>query len=116
MSDNQLHILQHALGLDEYGRGSMYRNHYVTDAEGDPDCETLRKAGLMKGWGAREIFGGGRMYSVTDKGKDAVIELSPPAPKLTRSQKRYQRWLNADCGMSFGEWLKLGIGTRRCSS
>lgn len=27
-------------------------------------------------------------------------------PKLTRSQRRYLDFLNADCGASFGEWLR----------
>lgn len=25
-----MHILQHALGLDQYGRGREYRNHFCT--------------------------------------------------------------------------------------
>lgn len=29
-----------------------------------------------------------------------------PVPKPTRSQRRYMRFLEADCGATFGEWLK----------
>ena len=49
MTPEQLHILQHSLGLDEYGRGTMYRNHFVT-GEGSldhPHCVALVEAGLM---------------------------------------------------------------------
>ena len=28
MTLNQLHILQHSLGRDQYGHGTDYRNHY----------------------------------------------------------------------------------------
>lgn len=28
-----LHILQHSLGLDQYGRGRQYRNHFATTPE-----------------------------------------------------------------------------------
>ena len=28
--DSKLHILQHSLGLDKYGDGNQYRNHFVT--------------------------------------------------------------------------------------
>ena len=43
---------------------------------------------------------------VTEAGKQAVRDESPPPPKLTRSQKRYRRFLNADTGRPFREWLK----------
>lgn len=33
-------------------------------------------------------------------------EASPRPPKLTRSQMRYQRFLDADSGVSFREWLR----------
>lgn len=28
LTSEQLHVLQHALGLDKYGQGEMYRNHF----------------------------------------------------------------------------------------
>lgn len=52
------------------------------------------------------------MFTVTDKGKTAIKELSPAPPKLTPGQKRYLRWLNSDCGLSFGEWLKAATISR----
>lgn len=44
--------------------------------------------------------------TVTEAGKAAMLEQSPKPPKLTRGQKRYRRFLDADTGESFGEWLK----------
>jgi hypothetical protein len=103
MSREQLHILQHALGLDEYGRGTMYRNHYVG---GEDECRPLVAMGYMIERPASELTGGDPLFHVTESGKAAVSEHSPKPPQLTRAQKRYRRFLTADCGLSFGEWLK----------
>ena len=104
----RLEILQHALGVDQYGRGSQCRSHFVT-GEGStdhPDCMALFEAGMMtRRAGATLPFGGDDLFHVTDAGRAFVAEHSPAPPKLTRSQLRYQRWLDADCNMSFGEWL-----------
>ena len=40
-----------------------------------------------------------------------AAKLSPP--KLTRGQLRYRRYLNADSGMSFKDWLKAETQRRR---
>lgn len=102
-----LSVLQHALGLDEYGRGSMYRNHFVT-GEGSSDwpfCLDAVARGLMS---RREssLCGGDSLFIVTDAGKQFAGTESPPPPKLSRSQQRYARYLDADSGLSFGDWLK----------
>ena len=34
--------------------------------------------------------------------------LNQNLPRQTRSQRRYQAWLDADSGMKFGDWLKNG--------
>lgn len=57
------------------------------------------------------LSGGDSVFFVTPNGIDFVAlnsPVRPPAPKLTRSQKRYQAWLDADCGLSFAEWLGVG--------
>lgn len=48
MSPAQLHILQHALGLDSYGQGTFYRNRYVLGpgCDGWDDCKALEAAAL----------------------------------------------------------------------
>jgi hypothetical protein len=100
-------ILQHSLGLDEYGRGSGYRNHFVT-GPGCADfatCRALTDRGLMEDHGTGPLYGGNHCFTVTSAGLAFVREHSPKPPKLTRSQRRYRDFLDADCGLSFGEWL-----------
>lgn len=107
-----LHILQHALGLDDYGQGNAYRNHFVAspDTEDWAICTAHVEAGHMVQHEPRELFGGYDCYCfvVTDAGREYVLEHSPRPPKLTRSQRRYREFLHADTGMSFGEWLRGG--------
>ena len=44
-----LHILRHSLGLDMYGLGVSYRNHYCSRPTCDsyPICQQLVERGLM---------------------------------------------------------------------
>lgn len=113
-----LHILQHALGLDRYGQGESYRNHFVT-GEGSTDfsgCLSLVDAGLMTRTPGNAITGGDDLFRVTPRGADFVALQSPAPPvpkKLTRSQQRYQEWLDADPGYSFAEWLGVARNERR---
>lgn len=106
--EKKLHILQHSLGLDEFGQGQQYRNHFVT-GEGSKDfaaCKEMVADGFMTE--RADPFGGGDIvFNVTTKGIDYVKINSPTHPKLTRGQKRYQDWLNEDGNMKFGEWLRL---------
>lgn len=104
MTPAQLHTLQHALGVDQYGKGDMFRNHYVG---GETECRPLVALGMMTEHPASELTGGDPWFRVTDAGKTAVRDLSPIPPKLTRSQRRYREFLDADCGLTFGEWMKL---------
>jgi len=104
----QLHILQHSLGVDQYGRGSQYRSHFVTGAESDDhaDCMALFEAGLMRRRANVEMYGGMDAFFVTDEGRAFVAANSPPPPKLTRGQRRYQAWLDADCNLSFIDYCR----------
>lgn len=107
---DSLHILQHALGLDRYGQGSAYRRHFVT-GPGSVDfdaCIALVDAGLMTRTTASPLSGGDDVFLVTDAGRQHVQDTSPKPPPQTREQKRYTRYLEADCGLSFGEWLRRG--------
>lgn len=99
-----LEILQHALGLDQYGRGSAYRNHFCAGENDEPDCLALVALGYMAEHKRTELY---PYYncSVTAEGRAAIRELSPAPPKRTRSQQRYDAYLNADTGYSFKEWL-----------
>lgn len=113
--DPLLHLLQHALGLDDYGRGTMYRNHFVIGQHGR-DWDLLNKAvadGLAARHDPREIFGGDYCFTVTDTGKKWVRENSPVPPKLSRAQKTFQEFMDEDGGETFGEWLKRREARRK---
>jgi hypothetical protein len=104
MTPEQLHILQHALGVDEYGLGEQYRNYYVG---GDEECRPLVDMGYMIECKPRSISGGDVWFIVTKEGKKAVKDESPKPTKLTRSQMRYREYLDADgcLGDTFREYL-----------
>jgi hypothetical protein len=111
--DPDLHILQHALGLDDYGQGSAYRNHFVASPSSAITwamCMAHVEAGRMVRHEPREMFGGEDCYCfvVTEPGRQYVREHSPRPPRvhLTRSQRRYREFLQSDSGLSFGEWLR----------
>jgi hypothetical protein len=109
MAPDLLHILQHSLGLDQYGRGTRYRNYFST-GEGSadfPKCSKLVEFGYMTDRGPIVMNGGDHIFHVTPAGIDYVSKNSPKPPKLTRAQKRYQDFLKADCGWPFGYWLRF---------
>lgn len=109
MEASHLHILQHSLGLDQYGRGSYYRNHFVTGPGSDDhaDCVALVSLGLMSRRSGNQLSGGDDVFTVTVEGKAAVRVHSPHPPVLTRSQQRYQDYLDADSSLAFIDWLKM---------
>lgn len=108
MRSDLLHILQHSLGVDQYGRGTQYRNRFITGPGSTdfPKCQELVELGLMKDHGPHPLCREDHLFTVTDEGKTAMHMNSPAAPKLSASQQRYQRFLDADSGMSFEDWLK----------
>lgn len=113
MTAPQLQILQHALGVDEYGRfprgwTGYTRNHFCAGGADEDICRSLVALGYMKQHHTTEAF---PYYncSVTDEGKAAMRRESPTPPKLSRSKQRYRNYLDSgagDCGWTFGEWLK----------
>jgi hypothetical protein len=100
------HTLLHTLGL---GRrtGDAWRNHFVGST---PEIVELVAAGLMeKVNDGGPLSGGDPVFRATAAGKARAREIhAREYPKLTRSQSRYREWLNADSGIRFGEWLKMG--------
>jgi hypothetical protein len=112
MNATELQILQHSLGLDQYGQGKSYRSHFVTGPESKDfeTCRALCKRGFMRDFGPRESMGGMHLFNATEEGAIAVRRESPAPPKLTPSQLRYRRFLEADFGYSFIEWLKMQKG------
>lgn len=130
--DPSLHILQHALGLDDYGRDSRgripadveapYRNRFVTGWGCDNFglCMAHVEAGRMSKHGPSPMFGGGDSYCfcVTDAGLEFVRANSPRPPKMSRDKQRYLDWLKVSdaTGERFGEWLKRKTRERRDAS
>lgn len=125
MRDPSLHILQHALGLDDYGRDhrrggkhhpfDTYRNHYVLSRDCDSWdlCMAHVEAGRMVRHEPRELFGGDGHYcfTVTEAGRAFVRDHSPKKPKVSRAKERYLDWLEiADVNhdLTFGQFLKQG--------
>lgn len=107
MNPDLLHILQHSLGCDAYGRPTplgripnhddefgCYRNRYVTSPD-SPDglkCQTLVQQGFMIDYGPQPIAGGMHCYSVTHQGFRAMKDASPTPPRLTRGQRTYKAY------------------------
>lgn len=106
MTAEQLHVLQHSLGVDKYGLGSQYRNHYVGESQA---CRALVGLGYMIEMKPRSVSGGDIWFMVTNAGIKAMREESPKPPKVTRSQQRmmdYRDFADAyDC--SFKEFLQI---------
>lgn len=116
MTPAQLQILQHSLGVDQYGRTpkgyTPYTRNYFCAGKGDEStCRELVALGYMVQHERRADL----PYfncSVTGAGKKAMHAESPKALKLTRSQQRYRRFLDADSGMSFRDWIRYEKNSR----
>ena len=82
--NNKLDILQHSLGLDQYGKGRSYRNHFCTSPGAEDSdhetCMALVANGLMRRRKGSEISGGDDIFSVTPEGITYVAVNSPSKP------------------------------------
>lgn len=110
MRNQRLHILRHSLGLDDTGRGTMYRNHFCA-SPGHHDWDDLMalcEEGLMVDLGARgQMTGDDNLLMVTDKGK-AVASKPDPLPPVSRGRRRYRYWRDLSDAwpdISFGRFL-----------
>jgi hypothetical protein len=63
MDPKLLHILQHSLGLDHYGNGRQYRNHYVAGGDAVENCRALVAAGYMEEYRPSALSGGDPVQS-----------------------------------------------------
>ena len=105
MEKELLHILQHSLGVDQYGQGEQYRNHFATGHGGKDfaKCQQLTEMGFMKDLGTRKMLGDMHYFVVTTAGKEAVALESQKPPKISKSKARYKRFL--DYGDDFDSFL-----------
>ncbi|OHV81657.1 hypothetical protein [Rhizobium sp. LCM 4573] len=108
MTPKQIHILQHTLGLDQHGRGTFYRNHFVTGegSKDHADCMALVDLGFMAVRRDHPLSGGDDCFWATEQGKRAVVSESPAPPKLSRSKQRYLDFLAYDGSMTFMEYIR----------
>jgi hypothetical protein len=94
---NTLKILQHSLGLDQYGQGNQHRCHFVTDASPKNTahriCMQAVADGLMTRRDGNALTGGDDVFFVTPAGVEFVRVNSPKPPKVSRAKARYRRWL-----------------------
>lgn len=106
-----LRVLQHALGTDKFGRGTMYRRHFVT-GEGSldhPTCMEAVERGLMTRHPGNALTGGDDTFLVTEAGKQFVRDHSPKVDAKQRARDRYSRFLNLSDVMpdlTFRDFLK----------
>lgn len=105
MTQKQLHVLQHSLGVDEYGQGEMNRNHFCAGG-GDVDlCRELVALGFMAEYPASELTGGDPLFWVTEAGKRAMLAGGMPrrdqhlpdatSPELQAEQSQGRIWMSA---------------------
>lgn len=110
----KLEILQHALGLDPYGRRAEAARNYFVTGSGSVDhshCLALVGLGYMTRRTGSALTGGDDIFYVTGEGRDAANAATPKPTPLSRSQRRYLAFLAADSGLTFGEWLKTPWST-----
>jgi hypothetical protein len=102
-SASQIALMHHTLGLSVENR-TPYRNHFVAGAghHDMPDLDALVGLGFMARSPTPKFCNDSDIvFHVTEAGKAVAIELLPQEPERTR----YEEFLRADCGDSFGEFL-----------
>lgn len=94
LSPEQMHILQHSLGLSKR-HDKPYRNYYTVYAESRDiqDLERLATKGLMANGGKSPVNADMIYFYVTEKGRQVAIE-NLPEDKRSPGQKRYERFLD----------------------
>jgi hypothetical protein len=118
LTEAEFGVLQHALGLGEtwhptsqhsYGRFSE-RSYFVSGVGSvdHPHCMKLVERGLMIRRTGNALTGGDDLFLVTETGKALAQHMQHlhPVKRLTRSQRRYEAYLDHDSGLPFGQWLK----------
>lgn len=109
--ERQLAILQHSLGLNEFGEGSFFRNHFVVGPYGS-DRENIKCLVNQSFMEKSPVLGAligedSECFHVTALGIDFVKKKSPTRARKTKSQQRGARWREyGDCFDSFRDFLK----------
>ncbi len=79
LNKEHIHILQHSLGVDKYGKGEQYRNRFITGPDGDDFkcCRELVENGFMGDHGPQEMMSGMHYFYVTKSGIEIMVKNSP---------------------------------------
>lgn len=99
----QISLLQHAIGVCPDQR-NPHRNHFVAGSghHDMPHLEALVAGGLMEVRRAPAfLHDGDSVFAATEAGQSTALQHLPPPPKQTL----YEKFLDADCDESFGEFL-----------
>jgi hypothetical protein len=115
LTKEQLQILQHSIGADQYGIPKHDRNHYCPGGDDVNVCRSLVGIGLMIEHKASSMSGGCPVFTVTRDGKSAVCNESPKPSRLTRSQRRYQAYLHSEMDLTFFEFIMWVSSDRKIS-
>jgi len=86
MMDSKLHVLQHSLGVGQYGDEPSYRNHFCA-GPGSADfdnCRALVADGLMTERAGNELSGGDSIFHVTPAGINFVALHRPARTRKTK--------------------------------
>lgn len=105
VSSEQIGILLHALGLDQYGQGEIYRKHFCAGGKDLGICESLVDIGAMARKDPSALTGGDALFLVTARGIAIARAKSEKPPKLTKSKRRYKAYLRSETDESFIDWL-----------
>lgn len=92
LTDEQLRILRHMLGIDDpYRRPVPYRDHYCANP-GDPKLIELERLGMVEAF--RSFLGETyTTYRTTEAGRKAAIESWHKVCRMPRDKRRYWAFL-----------------------
>lgn len=105
LSESQIQILQHTIGVRQDSR-EPYRNHFLASVghHDYADLQALENSGLMKRVPSPSFCRADDITFVcTESGKSVAID-NLPAPK---KRTKYEEYLRAEVCESFAEWLGI---------
>lgn len=108
----QLGLLHHTLGLSMHQRAES-RNFFLSSG-GHPDQANLlalTAAGLMSHQPAPSWTCGDDLFHVTEEGRQYAFANLPPIPAPVK-RSNYQKFLHADFGCSFAEFMGIEVPRR----
>ena len=116
---DQIQVLMHTVGLSR-GESSSQRNHFVAGERDIDTCRNLAKMLFMTEHSPSSLSGGDPVFTATTMGvivaRKMAVEMKSmdwDGKPMTRSKRRYNEYLEADCDLTFGDWLKMKAAQAR---